>query len=589
MLTSPRQSRGAPVIPVWRRRRLAVFLLCVVLDVVALRPFLAKTHLARGQLQRGYFEAVGSQIGLALDDDLADRFIFPGLSRDQAGDLSIPPGTTAVLSLQAGTTYQVSADGGGLPANLVVGVELHPPPGSIAADPTRPEPPTAWFGQPRELDVAGGERVQLRPWDAARSWRDESARLAGLARDCVGAAPSPPVTVSVDGEQLTVRLGRCTLSVPLAEIHGGAGRPLLAVVAGPSWDLVRRNDGAWETETSVVWRLAWAVPLVAAAQVGLFWIGFNVVAAVATSVALALVSVAAAAPAAVCVLLALAVGLGRVAWLGVARLWAATDWKLRLTVLGALVAAVAVWVLLPPRTERGSVAQNPSGFACVLTGYSTADDSALRPGTRGTGTWLATACAPCAGAAATRARAGVAFQFVDDVACAQPPLVRPEGTLVFLGGTNDDLLTWFDARSQVVQMILQLRGFASATYQRKPGLDNLTRLETETARASLRVVDHQEQLLHETFACARAAGFRLLFAQDFLLSDLVGGRPEERRAMVARRRELAEADGTRFFDLLEEFGDQAGVAWFNDFMHLSMVGHRRVAELVCRSIADQPG
>jgi hypothetical protein len=51
--------------------------------------------------------------------------------------------------------------------------------------------------------------------------------------------------------------------------------------------------------------------------------------------------------------------------------------------------------------------------------------------------------------------------------------------------------------------------------------------------------------------------------------------------MLERRRAVVEAGGGRFVDLLGAFGGEAGVAWFNDYVHLSLVAQRRLAGLAC--------
>jgi hypothetical protein len=566
------------------RVTLPVFLVCVALDLVALRPFLARTQLARGQLQRGYFEEIDAHTSLALDDHLTNRFIFPGLSQDQAGDLSIPPGTTAVLPLGGARAYRISAEGGRLPPNVVFGVDDHPPPHSIEPPQTRPSPPSSWLADPLEVTVHDG-RLELRPWDSTRPWRQESLRLERLGEACAGGdGGSITLTVSVAGDQLSLRLGRCMLEVPLAAVHRGLGRPIVAVVAGLSWDLVHRIDRDWETERTINWRLALAAMVLATAQVGLFWFAIDPVAAAATSLSLAAVGLWAVTPSVACALIALAVGIGAAGWRAISLLMRVRWRASHAAMLATVTAAAFWWILMPGRGAPSSARQDSTASVCFLTGYSTANDSALRSGTRGTGTSLLTGCAPCAGSVTTEARSGATFSFIRDVACASPAPVRPGGTLIFLGGTNDDLLSWFDARSDLMQMVVQFRSFVNDTYNRRPGLDNLNRLERETSLASLRVMDHQVDVLRQILGCAHNAGFSLLFAHDFLIADLEAGRPQERQAMVTQRRALLEAEGVHFIDLLDEFGSAAGVSWFNDFIHPSMIGHRQISELLCQRL-----
>ena len=54
--------------------------------------------------------------------------------------------------------------------------------------------------------------------------------------------------------------------------------------------------------------------------------------------------------------------------------------------------------------------------------------------------------------------------------------------------------------------------------------------------------------------------------------------------MLGARRAAVEAAGGTFLDLWEIFGPEAGVSWFNDYVHPSLLGHERIAELACREL-----
>jgi hypothetical protein len=69
-----------------------------------------------------------------------------------------------------------------------------------------------------------------------------------------------------------------------------------------------------------------------------------------------------------------------------------------------------------------------------------------------------------------------------------------------------------------------------------------------------------------------------------LATDLDGGRDADRAAMLAARRHAVEAAGGTFVDLFEVFGPEAGVSWFNDYIHPSLLGHERIAKLTCRQL-----
>jgi len=54
--------------------------------------------------------------------------------------------------------------------------------------------------------------------------------------------------------------------------------------------------------------------------------------------------------------------------------------------------------------------------------------------------------------------------------------------------------------------------------------------------------------------------------------------------MLAARRAAVEAAGGTFVDLFEVLGPDAGVSWFNDYVHPFLLGHERIAEVVCRQM-----
>jgi len=108
--------------------------------------------------------------------------------------------------------------------------------------------------------------------------------------------------------------------------------------------------------------------------------------------------------------------------------------------------------------------------------------------------------------------------------------------------------------------------------------------EEPAAAASLARIAAQERALDGLMDCVRARRSRFLFLHDFLITDLVAGRAPARRAMLERRRTTVEDAGGTFIDLSQQFAAEAGVSWFNDYVHLSRVAHARVADLVCRQL-----
>jgi hypothetical protein len=94
-------------------------------------------------------------------------------------------------------------------------------------------------------------------------------------------------------------------------------------------------------------------------------------------------------------------------------------------------------------------------------------------------------------------------------------------------------------------------------------------------------MERQSEAVRETAQCARARGGRFWFVHDFLAWDLDAGRLDQRKQMLEARRASVEQAGGTFFDLYEEFKSSAGVSWFNDFIHPSAIGHRRIADWLC--------
>ena len=94
-----------------RASRVTLFLLlvCVALDIVVLRRFIVRTALEHGQLGSGYFEEVHAQTTLVVNDHVHERDVLREITRNSAGDLNVPPGSTAILPLDPGREYVISA------------------------------------------------------------------------------------------------------------------------------------------------------------------------------------------------------------------------------------------------------------------------------------------------------------------------------------------------------------------------------------------------------------------------------------------------------------------------------------------------
>jgi hypothetical protein len=175
-------------------------------------------------------------------------------------------------------------------------------------------------------------------------------------------------------------------------------------------------------------------------------------------------------------------------------------------------------------------------------------------------------------------RNGGTFAWVRDNLCGGAPIGR--GTdAAFLGGGNDDYF-WgqrLGLLSRLIQIIIY--SFDPPTFQQ------WTATRATAEHASLAAVDEQGRAVREATQCVQQAGGRFFIFHDFLVWDLPSGRSRDREAMIARRRAEAEQAGARFVDLREATHGEASVTWFNDYIHLSQVGHRTVARLMCREIS----
>ena len=573
--------RGDDLADAARNGRLVVaaLLACTACHLVVLRPFVVEGHLGRGQVQRGYFEKLGPRVGLALVDDGVDTGFPEGLGRDPDGNVSVSPGLSAALPLDVTGGYRIAGAGGTRTPDIAVGAAVVGAPGFFPAEPGSIAADVA-LTDAQELDVVDG-RLRFVPWNVARPWRANSERLDRLARACSHRTSRAAFRVSLEHDRLSIHFGKCSIKERFAE--PSPGRRVVVVMAGPSWDIVERTGSAWQKETrlsSVAWK-ATAAALVTAA--GLLYV-VGPLAALSTSITVGVVSIWYDAAAVVCLILTLLGIVLLTGWNLLPRL-APRRTPVRRLAAGAL-ALLAIFAAIrmrrpeePVPVEHGSAAPE-----CLLTGYSAAGDSGLRPGTHGIGARLQE-CAPCGRSVATEARPGRTLGVIRDIACTSPAPVRPGGTLYFFGGANDDLLSWLATRNSFVQLLYQLRTFVAHVYFWKPGVDTVRRLERDVSAASLGVVDEQAAVLRGITDCATRGGFGLLFGQDFIVLDLDGGRPDARTTMVARRRAAIEQEGARFVDLLEAFRDEAGIHWFNDLMHASMIGHRRIAELMCETMA----
>src|SRR5258706_1063308 len=85
-----------------------VFIFCCAADASVLSPLWPGRQLAEGQFRRGYFERLGSEVGLAMDAAIRPVTI-PSFVLTDAGDLALPPGMIAMAPMAPGTRYELQS------------------------------------------------------------------------------------------------------------------------------------------------------------------------------------------------------------------------------------------------------------------------------------------------------------------------------------------------------------------------------------------------------------------------------------------------------------------------------------------------
>ncbi len=541
----------------------AAFLLCGLADSFVLRGVLAGREVAREQFRRGYFEPFGHEVGLALDAAIRPGMI-PSFQIAGDGGLGIPPGMIAVLPLATGTRYDSRSESACAPY-VVFGDEALG--AAVAGLPLSPG--EARLVGARTLALADGH-LALVDWDGARPWREDSARLCGLRDACVPAGDHAVLEVAVTNDRLQVRLGGCSFAEPRA-VHG-TSPALLGALAGADWLTVVRRPG-WTMERRVMWPLLAGIAVKVAT---LSW-GAGIASAVAVSLALAVAAVWMPVPATmvwpVTVLFGIAAALVRLSVLGLRRI----PRRARAPVV--VVAVTLAGGLFASRPNQPDSfppivhvhAEPPRADRCAVLGYSAVKGEGLRHEIGGIRWFLDEDCGGCQHTTAGLFAGGETLAWARDAFCGSDPAFGAHGLVTLLAGTNDDFMTGMLSIARL--LIVSDQGS-------EPWRDNVI----AAAAASRRRLDVQTSAIENLVRCTRARGGRFLFLHDFLATDLRAGRDPDRAAMLAARRAAVEAAGGTFVDLLEVFGPEAGVSWFNDYVHPSLLGHERIAELACRHL-----
>jgi hypothetical protein len=570
--------------------RLTSFVFVVVCAAICASSFHGcwlKRQLDQPRVFRGYFEASHGNMGLAFSGDapsLGMSFPSPGPNAD--GRYGVPPGTVVAIPLRDGVEYVVSgALPGLLPYVLIGDLGALPP---DCPDLVEQCGDGMSFDAPSQL-VADAGGAAFVPWRSGRPWILDEAWLKELASAC--SARDGEISLSRHADRVRARVGSCTADRPVGTDS------VLAVLAGPSFSFIRTDPPVWKFDRQMR-RTPLAITaglgaLAALAALGVFGVN-GAVALVVGIVGLGLWDPFVVRFGAMLLGLALLV-----VWL-LMLVGRRLGGRAVLVCVGVGVAGVAALFfylveLRPERTPlpplvRESSAANPT---CLVTGYSTAHGEGTRERgaqprfdpSGGMNDLLNRSCPPCRQRTMTIAEGGETFLFVRNAVCGDVRLARP-GTVVFLGGANDDLLGWRDSQAPAFEVFGRLATGLVSLNRGDFDADKLFALWDRASAASLTEISRHLDLIREAVRCAHARGERFVFVNNFIVTDLPRGRSPTRQKIADARRIVVEEEGGVFLDLFEAIGASAGVASFDDFVHPSLEMHRRIAAVVCRLLEE---
>jgi hypothetical protein len=556
-----------------RRRQLKIALITtvgVVSVCATLRFVWWATPMAPGQYQIGYFEEPNGLASLVLDD-AQHTSVQPDVALDASGALSLPPGRSVGLPLEDGVEYRVRVDDQRWAPFCVFG---HKEP--VADQEVR-------HGGFRLADaralVPRDGRLSETTWTVVRPWRDDQRTLEALRQAC-GAGDETPLLVQVQDGRTDIQYGACSL-----RLAGSADT--MAVLAGPAWTSVGKRP-AWRTETHLQPSALLITAGFGALEFAIASMAIGAMAAgLLTGVLFALACVL---PQTALVGLVAVVPLSfAVAGIRMIRTARRAQSRLSLALGILLVSAPVVVGLLPFAAARLSSGESTphSPQRCLLIGYSTMRGDSLRQDAN-RGVWVehgglwddVQQCGACNGSFDRRALAAGRFSWVRDVLCeGGERRVMPDGQVIFFGGSNDDFVSARFRMTQIVQAV-RLARYAYA----RPDVAAFRRLAATAATDSMAALPSQVDALREALACTARDGARFRYVHDFFVWDLAEPRSAARQRMLDARAETVRRAGGDFVDLLHEVVDEAGVWWFNDYVHPSEIAHRRIGTLICREL-----
>jgi hypothetical protein len=541
----------------------------VAIDLWVMTPFWGPTALDPDEVQLAYYEPAPSGVVVTTDHTL-ETSTLPGVSLRPDGAVNVTWGMVVAVRLDEGLSYALRSTLEDLSPHVMIGTMSGRPDGASADEPQRHSTCHGPVGRISGLQTfrANGSALDTFDADPSTPWGPDRARLAEIRASCGDGT----LTLRRGPDGIHVGAGRCEpATIPATH------EPLYAVVsAGPHPATIARST-PWSARREVSSAGAIFACLLAAVHGALVVLGLGLEAALGAMAVIAILGVVSPVRAfdgiALFTLASFLFAGGRAA-----RRWHWSLAPLTVALLGGLGLGFHRWFL--DVTGRGGN-EDPEGGAapaCVVVGYSTAAQEALRCKKNGLFDRLQHGCAPCSGKTALRARAGQTLPRLVDPVCALPPASSP-GELVFIGGNNDDFIGWIEARS-FGAMVRNIRSAVELRYE--PWRD-VARESAGSSTGSLAWLPAQTAAIGAIAACARERGYALRFIHDMAAPDLDSGRSPERQQMLAARRAAVEAQGGEFVAIEEAYRSEIGVAWFADFIHLSAVGHARVAGWACRS------
>jgi hypothetical protein len=580
-----------------RLRRVLFLAALLLFNGVVMRSLLIQDEFTPGELKAGSFDVLAGKTTLFLDDTFLNE-LYPLIDLYAGGELGIPPGYSAAFPLKPMLEYRVRSISQPTAPYVVLGTAL-PLPSSTrldrqTGDPPRP-PNASYLVDAKVLGVNTEGGLELRPWDPDLAWRVDARWLSALSSTCLAADQPLELSVRMDREKMTLRLGRCAGETTWTGTNGAT--PMLAVVTGPYSVIVEKTPEPWSHRSRVVHSdIATLTQVLLVIHAAVAAIAVGLVSALMVAVSLAAASLMFPFEAA---LIWVFMGV-----LSVFVVFGRLVHKLGLVWGGMLAVALLATVTLvwrgesrlPPQRldlSRAAFDAGKGSPRCVLTGYSTVADAGLHYATPGIFGWLDTACNACAGGTTRIAWRGGAFSQIRDTICADGGPVGAGQQIVFMGGVNDDFQlplraesSWDRLRGYLLagRIMFSLRELPKTIAAFDAAQTVMVSIETARRNFAGEAV-----MIRQAIDCAHRLGAQLWFFHDYVASDLVAGPPPGRAFLLEQRRSAVESSQGRFVSLIDATNDRAGVSWFNDIVHLSAIGHKEVGQLICNALQSGAG